>query len=154
MNQLDDAFRGRVAQGWIAMFLCFACMFLMALVRDAVGNDFSRWAADPGNLGLRVVSVLMTIYIFMPMLVRNVRGHWFRWVAVGIAAFIGFFILAHQVAHALTQSRPFDIVHIFDFSHHLLTLWVVTLTVRWARVEDEMPASLGAGVLASQAVET
>lgn len=143
-----DDLRSRIAQGWTAMLLAFVCMFLGDLVKSAITNDFSKWATDPGPLGLRVVSVVMTIYIVVPMLVRNVRARWYRWVAVAQAAVIGMFILAHQVAHALNGSRPFDINHIFDFTHHVLAIWVIVLSVRWAQQDVELPA-LGTGRMAT-----
>lgn len=145
--QHDNALPARIAQGWLAMASSLGAMFLMALVRDAVGNDFSRWAADPGPMGLGVVSVLLALYVAMPMLVRHVDARWFRWLAVALAGFCGLFIVAHQLAHALTASRPFDVIHVFDFLHHALALWVVVLTTRWA--QQEAPDAPAASVLAA-----
>lgn len=141
MHKEDAALRGRIAQGWLAMFLCLQGMIFMALVRDAVHNDFSRWALDPGNIGLHILSTLMVIYIAMPMLVRGAQSRWFRWLAMGMAAFVGLFMLAHQVAHTLNNTRPFDVVQVFDFAHHAMALWVVSLTLRWAREApfDDVP---------------
>lgn len=146
----DDTLPARIAQGWLAMTASLAAMFLMALVRDAVGNDFSRWAGDPGPIGLRVVSVLLALYVAMPMLVRHVDARWFRWLAAGLAGFCGLFILAHQVAHALTASRPFDVIHAFDFLHHALALWVIVLTTRWAQQEEPDDAPAAAALAAAR----
>lgn len=131
-NQPYDELRSRIAQGWNAMLLSFLCIFLSDLVKSAITNDFAKWANDPGPIGLKIVCVVLTVYIMMPMMIRNVRAPWFRWVATGQATLIGFFVLAHQVAHAVSHTRPFDITHIFDFAHHALAIWVVILTARWA----------------------
>lgn len=129
----DDELRSRIAQGWTAMFFCVMCGFVVDLIKSAVYNDFGKWANDPGPVGLNMVSVVMVIYIVMPMLVRSIGATWFRWTLVGLTVFFGLFFVAHQVAHALTNSRPFDIVHAFDFAHHGLVVWMVLLTSRWAR---------------------
>jgi hypothetical protein len=125
--------RSRIAIAWAAMFFTFVTLFVFTLVQDAIVNDFTRWAADPGPVAFRRVTVLAVVYIVMPVLVSQLEARWFRWLAVAVAAFIGLFVLAHQVGHALTQSRPFDLLHVFDFLHHALALWVVVLSVRWAR---------------------
>jgi hypothetical protein len=135
MNQYDEL-RSRIAQGWTAMLFCFICIFISDLVKSAITNDFSKWANDPGPVGLKVVCIAFTVYILTPMMVRNVRARAYRWVATGQAALLGFFILAHQLAHALSNSRPFDITHIFDFAHHGLAVWVVILSARWAAQDD------------------
>lgn len=135
-----DSLPARIAQGWTCMLAAYALLFLMALVRDAVANDFSRWASDPGPIGVRASSILLTLYVVMPMLVRHVDARWFRWLATGLAGFCGLAILAHQLGHALTDSRPFDVLQVFDFTHHALALWVVVLTARWARQAAAQPA--------------
>lgn len=135
-----DALRSRIAQGWTAMFFCVMCGFLNDLVLSAATNDFAKWESDPGTFGLRIISVVMTIYIFMPMLVRTLSAAWFRWLCLVATIFFGLFFVAHQVAHALTNTRPFNIIHIFDFAHHVLVIWVAILTTRWARQAQAEPA--------------
>ncbi|MDB5815274.1 MAG: hypothetical protein JWN23_2391 [Rhodocyclales bacterium] len=128
-----DSLRSRIAQAWTAMFFCVTCGFLNDLILSAATNDFSKWEFDPGTFGLKMVSVVMTIYIFMPILIRNINAHWFRWFCLVATVFFGLFFVAHQVAHALTNTRPFNIIHIFDFAHHILVVWTIVLTARWAR---------------------
>ncbi len=128
-----DELRSRIAQGWTAMFFCVMCGFLVDLIKSAIYNDFGKWINDPGPVGMKMISIVMVIYIVMPMLVRSVGATWFRWTLVGLTVFFGLFFVAHQVAHALTNSRPFDIIHAFDFAHHGLVIWMVVLTARWAR---------------------
>jgi hypothetical protein len=130
----EHELRQRLAQGWTAMTFCAIAGFLMDLVKSAVYNDFTKWANDPGPIGLNIVSTVVAIYIFMPVLIRTVSATWFRWTLMGLTAFFGLFFLAHQIAHAMTNSRPFDIIHIFDFCHHLLAIWMVVLASRWARL--------------------
>ena len=145
-----DELRSRIAQGWTALLFCVLSGFLVDLIKSAVHNDFSKWANDPGPVGLGLVSVVIGIYIVMPMLVRSVQAPWFRWLLVAVTAFFGLFFVAHQVAHALTGTRPFDVVHLFDFAHHALVLWVLVLTSRWARLapSEEIGAQLATPSLA------
>ena len=144
MQYPHDVLPARLAQGWMCMLAAFAGGLLMSLVRDAVNNDFSAWGADPGPAGLRACATLMVVYIVMPMLLRHLDARWFRWLATGIAVFCGLFILTHQLAHALTATRPFDVTHAFDFLHHVLAAWVVLLTARWARQDTPAPVATAA----------
>jgi len=134
-----DELRSRIAQGWTAMFFMVICGFLSDLIKSAVTADFTKWDRDPGPIGLNIVSCVMAIYIFMPVLIRAVKAQWFRWLVVTLTVFFSLFFVAHQVAHALSGTRPFDIVHVFDFGHHILGIWVTVLAVRWAREEAPLP---------------
>jgi len=146
MQQRYDALQSRIAQGWTSMFFMVLCGFLTDLIKSAVGNDFDKWKTDPGYMGLSMVSVVMAIYIFMPMLIRTINAHWFRWLVVVLTVFFSLFFVAHQVAHALSGTRPFDMIHVFDFGHHILGIWVTVLASRWARQESEEPASIGSTI--------
>jgi surface polysaccharide O-acyltransferase-like enzyme len=136
MNTYDDL-KNRIALGWIAMLFCVVGGFMMDLIKSAVSNDFSKWSSDPGPVGMQIVSTVIVIYIVMPLLVRSVTAGWFRWTLVGLTVFFALFFVAHQVAHALSGTRPFDIVHAFDFAHHAVAIWQIVLTARWARMTND-----------------
>jgi hypothetical protein len=138
MNTYDDL-KNRIALGWIAMLFCVVGGFMVDLIKSAVYNDFSKWSSDPGPVGMQIISTVIVIYIVMPLVVRNVSAVWFRWTLVGLTVFFALFFLAHQVAHALSGTRPFDIVHAFDFAHHAIAIWQIVLTARWARAISDEP---------------
>lgn len=143
MNTYDDL-RNRIALGWISMLFCAFGGFLADLIKSAVYNDFSKWATDPGPVGMQIVSTVIVIYIAMPLVIRSVSAVWFRWTLVGLTVFFALFFVAHQVAHAVSGTRPFDIVHVFDFAHHVIAIWQIVLTARWARAEAEEPLAFSA----------
>lgn len=143
MNTYDDL-RNRIALGWISMLFCAIGGFMADLIKSAVSNDFSKWSSDPGPIGLQIVSTVIVIYIAMPLIIRSASAVWFRWTLVGLTVFFALFFLAHQVAHAVSGTRPFDIVHAFDFAHHVIAIWQVVLTARWARAVADEPEVLSA----------
>lgn len=144
MKDREQTLRDVVVQGWTMMFLVFLAMFIADLTKSAIVQDFGKWHQDPGHGGLTVLLVVMGIYTFMPMLARTVAARWFRWTVVGITAFFTLFFVAHQLAHMLAGDKPFGMLHVLDFSHHLLGIWVTGAAVAWART---LPAEAPAPVL-------
>ena len=64
------------------MFFMPICELLVDLIESTISNNFNKWASNPGYVGLSIVSVVMAIYIFMPMLIRSINTHWFRWAGL------------------------------------------------------------------------
>lgn len=133
MKSEPSKYRDIVAQGWVMMYLVFMAMFITDLTKSAINLDFTKWKNDPGIGGLSILSVVMVIYVFMPMLVKSIEARWFRGLAIGIASFFTLFFIAHQLTHLLAGDKPFGILHILDFSHHALGVWVVVASSLWFR---------------------
>jgi hypothetical protein len=130
----DGQIRDRIAQGWTAMLFCLICNQLNALQRDAVLNDFTQWAAEPGTRGIYVLSGIFTIHILMPLFIRSFEGRVFRKIAVACALLLGVVPLVHQIIHAFLSTRPPSWILIFEFVHHAVALWVLMQSVRWMRL--------------------
>lgn len=125
--------RTLVAQGWTMMFLIFLAMFVADLTKSAVFQDFSKWSEDPGYGGLMILLGIMSIYAFMPMLVLSISAKWFRGTVVGITVFFTLFFIAHQLTHLTAGDKPFGMIHILDFTHHILGIWVTIAAVLWVK---------------------
>jgi len=115
------------------MFIVFLAMSTLELTKSAVAGDFSNFIKDPGTEGLKFLIVIMVIYILMPMLVRSIAAHWFRWAVVGITVLFTLLWIAHQVHHLVEGDKLFDILQAIDFFHHVLGAWVTVAAVKWAR---------------------
>lgn len=133
MNSENKQLRELVAIGWIMMLMVIVLMFIIDLSKSAIYTDFSKWASDPGYGGLKALIVVLTIYLFMPMLIRTVNARWFRWTVVVLTIFFTLFFIAHQISHMLAGDKPMSIFHVLDFSHHVLGIWTASLAVIWAR---------------------
>jgi hypothetical protein len=125
--------RSRIAQLWLALSVIACCGLVMALARDAVANDWSVWAQEPGRAGLRASGIGLGGYLLMALLVNEVSAPWFRWLSAGLAALFGLAVLVHQVAHAFHGGRAVDLAQAFDLLHHAASLRLVLLSRCWAR---------------------
>jgi hypothetical protein len=131
----DNLIRDRIAQGWTAMLFCLICNQMNALQKDAVINNFSEWATEPGIKGIYILSGIFIIHILMPLFIRSFDGVFFRKIAVACALLLGVVPLAHQIVHAFLETRPPSWILIFEFVHHAVALWVLVQSVKWMRVQ-------------------
>lgn len=133
-----------VAHGWTLMFLIFTANLLMDLVRANVDGAVRPWADHMGSFGAQLVYGVMGIYAIMPLLIRSVSARWFRWAVVGVTTFIGLFVVAHEVSHlGSTVHKPLGILHVLDFAHHAVAIWVTGTAALWAtrKLEGEPESS-------------
>ena len=142
--QRQDALRQSITVGWICALQLVVIMFVVALLRAAIGNDFTGFSKDPGDLGMRVMLVVFTIYAVIPIALRMIGGVVFRWAMVGVAVFFLLMFVAHQLSHMYMDGRPLNFFHTLDFAHHGMMLWLIVLTVRWARLAQRDVASASA----------
>ncbi|RZI42233.1 hypothetical protein EGT07_13510 [Herbaspirillum sp. HC18] len=134
MQDREFKLRAIVVLGWSMMFMVLLAMFVTDLARSAIAENFSDWAQDMSYGGLLVMLVVMSFYVFMPMLVLTVGARWFRFFVVGITALMTLFFIAHEIAHLLAGDMPFGVRHVLDFSHHILGVWVTAAAMMWARM--------------------
>jgi len=136
MKSKEENLRALVAQGWTSLALVALTMFVVALMKSAVNNDFQGWATHPGIIAVHIMIVVYAIYVFMPIFIRTFHWRVFRWVVVGITVFFMLFFVAHQLSHLVTDGEPLNIFHILDFVHHFVCLWTIIYAVQWARCPD------------------
>jgi len=122
-----------VAQGWILMFLVLICIFLTEFATSVIQNDLSMLRSKEGEKALKAMVVLMLLHAFVPMLVCTWNAPWFRWAVVGITGVLAVAMLAHEIVHLVTGTKPIGIFHLLDFAHHGLGIWVTFIAIRWAK---------------------
>lgn len=133
MKENYSKYRDLTAHGWTMMFIIFLAMFVVDLTHSAILQDFTKWQKDPGSSGLGILIIIMAIYASMPMLIKSIQAKWFRQTVIGVTVFFTLFFVAHQITHLLAGDKPFGVMHILDFSHHVLGVWVVVVATLWLR---------------------
>jgi hypothetical protein len=137
MKTQEDSLRNQVALGWVLQLLVLAISVVFMIIDSVLMEDnFRDLLVDPGRLGLKVLTYIFAVYALMPVyvnLVHGLRARFFRWVAVGVAA-VGFiYFLMHHLSHWQAGQRPTFTSHVFDLILHLIGLWVIANSIRWAR---------------------
>lgn len=137
MQSEEESLRGRIALGWVMQLLVVVIMLLfMAYASVFMNDDFRSLFRDPGVLGLRTLVYILAFYTLMPIyvhLVHGARPRLFRWIAVAAGALAFVYFLLHHLSHVQRGERPDFTSHVFDLVHHVVSLWVVVNSVRWAR---------------------
>jgi uncharacterized BrkB/YihY/UPF0761 family membrane protein len=137
MTRREESLRDRIALGWVAMLLIQALM-LIAMILESVfmDNDFLSLKFDPGEGGLKMMVFIFALYALMPIYIHfahDRKGRIWRWAAFALAILGLFFYLLHHIAHWYYGQRPDLPSHALDATIHLLGLWVIVSSFKWAR---------------------
>ncbi|CAN7362508.1 hypothetical protein LJR289_002066 [Pseudoduganella sp. LjRoot289] len=131
-----------VAQGWILM-----CLILVAMLATQFMNEvICAQGSEGGGVRLKVMAALLVLHAFVPMLIYTFSARWFRWAIAGLTLLLGALIV-HAFYSVIVSPVAFDILHLLDFAHHGLAIWVGCLAFRWAREagrSDNRPVIPGA----------
>jgi hypothetical protein len=133
MNNHHRSTGSIVAQGWVLMFLVLICIFLTEFATSVIQDDLSMFRSREGEEALKAMVLLMLLHAFVPMLVCALNASWFRWTVVGITGVLAVLMLAHEIVHLVTGTKPFGIFHLLDIAHHGLGIWVTLIAIRWAK---------------------
>ena len=136
MQPQEESLRNQIALGWVMELLILAFMFVFMVIDSIVAdNSFMSIRMDPGPSTHWLV-YLVGVYALMPIyvhLVHGLRPRVFRWLAVALATLGFLFFLLHHLAHWQAGQRPDLSSHAFDLVLHLISLWVIFNSIRWAR---------------------
>jgi hypothetical protein len=123
-----------IAQGWILMFLIFVCTLMMEFLYAVIGNDLTIFTSQEGATGLKVMTLLMLLHAFVPMLVVTFQQRWLRWAVAILTMIFGLLMLGHELFHIFVlENRAFGLRDALDISHHCLAIWVSLIAVSWAK---------------------
>jgi hypothetical protein len=132
----EESLRQQIALGWVMELLIVVTMFVCMIIDSAMRDDnFASLRVDPGN-SLKWLVFLIGLYALMPVYVNLVHGlrlRLFRWLAVALAVCGFLFFLLHHLAHWQMGQRPDLSSHALDLVLHLISLWVIVNSIRWAR---------------------
>jgi 4-amino-4-deoxy-L-arabinose transferase-like glycosyltransferase len=136
----------KIGIGWVTSLLVQTIVLLMVVVNSLlteVDTKFRSLRIDPGSQVLRLLVYLVALYALPPLYIFAVgrfRSKAFRWVGVALAILGFVFNFLHHMAHWYSGQRPDFTAHVMDLILHIIGIWVVINTIRWAK----MPAPEGA----------
>lgn len=142
MNNDHKALGSIVAQGWILMFLVLICIFLTEFATNVIQDNLAIFKSREGEKALKVLVLLMMLHAFVPMLICTFDAPWFRWTVVGITGVLTVIMVAHEIVDLVIGARAFGVLHLLDFAHHSLGIWVSVIAIRWAK--EKQPVLAGA----------
>jgi hypothetical protein len=143
MPTQEPTLRFQIALGWIAILLVSSMDLIFGIIRSLLTESDRRFRSlrmDPGLQGIDTLVWFIAFYALMPIVISLVAGlRWsvFRWVAVIITTLEVLFMGAHHFFHWTAGDRPSLSSNVLDFSIHLLGLWILVNTVRWAQLRHE-----------------
>jgi steroid 5-alpha reductase family enzyme len=137
MQQPEDSLRNQIALGWVMLLLALITMLQFMIVASVLeDNNLRAIHRDPGT-SIKWTVYLVAVYALMPVyvyLVHGLRSRAPRWLAVAVAV-VGFvFFLLHHLAHWHFGQRPDFGSHVLDLVLHVIGLWVIVNSIRWARI--------------------
>lgn len=134
----EERLRTQIALGSITVLLVLCWMLAFMITESALSdNSFRALQRDPGLNGLSMIVYIVPYYALMPIYVYCVRGfrsRIFRWIAVGMAGLGIVFWLLHHLSHWQFGQRPTFSSHVVDLSLHVVGLWVLISSIRWAKL--------------------
>jgi hypothetical protein len=136
MQTTEESLRNQIALGWVIELLLVVLMLVVMIIDSVMmDNNFFSLHADPGG-SLSWMVYLFGVYALMPVYVHLVHG-WKpragRWLAVVLAALALLFFLLHHLSHWQAGQRLTLSSHVLDVTLHLVGLWVLVSSIRWAR---------------------
>lgn len=137
MQPREESLRHRIALGWMLMCLVQTLMLVHTIAFSILeNNNFKMLRFDPGLEGLQWIMLGLSVYLLMPVYVHLVHGFksraW-RWFAVALICAGFSFMLLHHMAHWYFGQRPGVLSHVLDITIHLIGVWVIVSSVRWAK---------------------
>jgi hypothetical protein len=146
MQLREESLRSQIALGWAInlaiMSIMLGFMILQSILTEAE-SGFRSLHFDPGRSGAKWLVFVIALYALMPAyvsLVNGLRPRIFRWIAVALAAVGLVFFLLHHLSHWYFGQRPDFSSHVLDLTLHLIGLWVLVNSVRWAKLPPSAAA--------------
>jgi hypothetical protein len=143
----------KIAMGWVMLLLVLAVSLLMMVVAGIMADDgFSIMRKDPGKGGMMLLVYVFGFYSVMPIavsLAQNAKSSAARWVVVAVTVFLFLFFFVHHMSHWVNGERPSLNSHFLEIAHHCIALWVISLSILWARMPKPVAAHPGSGALVS-----
>jgi|SRR5450631_383129 hypothetical protein len=137
-NVREQSLLAQIGLGWITNLLIMGLMLVFMIIQSVLEkNNFRLLWRDPGFEGLRFLIAMVPCYALMPpfmYLVSGIRWRPLRWMAVVAAALALIVFLLHHLSHWYFGERPDLNSHLQDITLHLVGLWVLVNTIKWARL--------------------
>ena len=138
----------QVAMGWVMLLLVLTVSLVMMIVAGIVANDgFTVMRADPGKGGMMLLVYVFGVYAVMPIavtLAQRTRAAAARWAVTVMSVLLFLFFFVHHLSHWTAGERPNFNSHFLEVAHHIIAVWVIYSSVRWARTASAARAGSSA----------
>jgi hypothetical protein len=141
MQSKEDILRIKISMGWLSM-LAVVIVMLVCMIYASIfeGNAFKALYRDPSPTGIVSLQALLAVYALMPLFVYVIGGirlRALRWLPGIFAILMLLYFGLHHAGHTYSGDRPTVVSHLLDVAHHLLAIWVVVNSIRWAKLKPE-----------------
>jgi hypothetical protein len=137
VDRKDDYLCTQIVHAWIGMFIVFASMLLMQVLQLLIDDNVEMLYLDPGISGMKVLISIEAFYAMMMVLTHLVHPvaklRPLRWLLMVAGLLTWMYFITHHAGHYTQNERPDFFSNVLDLTHHVLGLWLVITSVRWAR---------------------
>jgi hypothetical protein len=144
MKSQDDNLCHQLALGWSLQFLIKVATLLLIILRGILlENDFAHVKGDPGKSGFLFILYQYWFFAIIPILIYAVRGYRSRiarWSLVGVAILVLVLSVLHHLSHTMAGIRPNLHSHVMDLVIEMNLIWILVISVKWARMPAGEPA--------------
>jgi hypothetical protein len=134
----EESLRIQIALGAITALMILCMMLAFMITQSALAdNQFEALHRDPGLFGIRMLVYVVPYYALIPVYVYCIgtfRLQVFRWIIVAIAGLGLVFWILHHLSHWRLGSRPDFNSHVMDLTLHVVGLWLLVSSIRWAKL--------------------
>lgn len=132
----EESLRTQIALAAITALLTLCWMLVFMITESALAdNGFHALHGDPGRVSSIIFIVplyaLIPVYVY---LVGNLRPRVFRWILVALAGLAFVFWILHHLSHWQFGQRPTFGSHIVDLTLHVVGLWMLVNSIKWAKL--------------------
>lgn len=139
----EESLRTQIALGWTINLVILCMMFIFMIVQSALANNaFHALHRDPGSEGMRMLVYMVPYYALMPLYVfwaSGLRWRVLRWIAVASAGLGCAYFMLHHLSHWVLGERPDFNSSVLDLTLHVVGLWVLIKSVKWAKLPVAVP---------------
>lgn len=137
MQSREESLRNQIALGWTLAVLVIVLMLALMIIGSTLQDpNYLPLDKDPGRAGLRHLTWVLGFMALLPIyvhLVHGVRARIGRWIAAVLSIAGFFYFLLHHLAHWAYGQRPEPITHVLDVVLHVVLIWVIVNSFKWAR---------------------
>jgi hypothetical protein len=141
MKVQENFLRTNISIGWIAMLAVVLIMLVNMIYVSIFADDgFKALHRDPSPRGMNSLQIILASYAMMPVIVAiigSMSKRAFRWIPAVYAILILLYFVLHHVGHTYVGERPSFSSHILDLVHHILAIWVIVNSIKWAKFKPE-----------------
>jgi len=134
---MQDNYHSKVAMGWISQLIVILIVLVFAIYQSVYDDDnFAALLADPGSEGFTLLVVITATYALMPYVVyiiQSTKVRFLRWIPVAVAALNLLFFFLHHWKHIMNGTRTNLMSHTLDIVLHIIGVWILVYSIRWAR---------------------